>query len=130
MELITTVLAWKWLTAHGIIAHAVTAKGTAAAARPAVAGHTGLTATFLGTPIAASTIGGITFLNVYNHLMNDVYEQVRRGWRACPSPHEMREISRVAYSKARAALEADGILLTYADQIEMSRLRVNFAFAA
>jgi hypothetical protein len=59
-----------------------------------------------------------------------VYEQVRRGWRACPSPHEMREISRVAYSKARAALEADGILLTYADQIEMSRLRVNFAFAA
>lgn len=60
MEPITTVLAWKWLAAHGIIAHAVTAKGTVAAARPVAAGHTGLTATVLGTPIAASTIGGMS----------------------------------------------------------------------
>jgi hypothetical protein len=130
MEPITTVLVWKWLAAHGIIAHAVTAKGTAAAAGPAAAGHTGVTATVLATPIAASTIGGITFLNVYNHLVNDVYKQVKRGWRANPSPHEMREISRVAYDKARAALEADGILLTYADRIEMNWLRMNVAFAA
>jgi hypothetical protein len=130
MEPITTVLACKWLAAHGIAAHAATAKGTVAAARPVAAGHTGLTATVLGTPIAATTIGGITFLNVYNNLVNDVYKQVKRGWRANPSAYEMRVIGRVAYDEARAALEADGILLTYADRIEMDWLRANFAFAA
>jgi len=84
-----------------------------------------VTATVLAIPIAASTVGGITFLNVYDHLANDVYKQVEQGWRANPSHGEMREISRVAYDKARAEVESDGILLTYADRIEMNWLSLN-----
>lgn len=137
MEPITMTLAWKWLVAHGIIGHAASTKGAAAAtghtaAVHAAAVHTGLTATILGTPIAASTIGGITFLNVYKKLVEDVYDQVKRGWRARPSSYEMREISRAAYDGAWAALESRGIILTHADRSEMNLLkgRVNYEFAA
>ncbi len=115
-------LGWKLLAGHAAAGHA--------AAGHAAVGHAGLI-TILGTPIAASTFGGITFLDVYKNLVDDVYKQVKRGLRPKPSPHEMREISRVAYDEAREALKSTGIL-TDDDQTEMDSLKrqVDYAFAA
>ena len=80
------VLAAKWLATHTAVAHAAgvhaaTAHATAghAATVHAAAGHAGLTTTVLGTPIAASTVGGVTFLNVYKRVVDDVYDEVVRA---------------------------------------------------
>lgn len=110
----------KWLAAHGVIAgaaghgagpvagHVVAAKGTALAA-----GHAGLHLTptvALGTAISASTVGGITFVNLYNNLLNDAYKQAKHGMRAWPTRYELRQIADAAYRTARAELERKGIL--------------------
>jgi hypothetical protein len=132
-------LAAKWLATHTAAAHAAgvhaaTAHATAghAATVHAAAGHAGLTTTVLGTPIAASTVGGVTFLNVYKRVVDDVYDEVKSGRRPKPSPQDMREISRVAYEMTRAILEQKNILMTDADQNEMDSLKtkVDYTFAA
>lgn len=133
------VLAAKWLATHTAVAHAAgvhaaTAHATAghAATVHAAAGHAGLTTTVLGTPIAASTVGGVTFLNVYKRVVDDVYNEVKSGRRPKPSPQDMREISRVAYEMTRAILEQKNILMTDADRNEMDSLKtkVDYTFAA
>jgi len=138
MEPITMFFAGKWFAAHAAAGHAAAAHAAAAhaaaahaAAGHAAAAHAGLT-TILGTPIAASTIGGITFRDVYKRLVDDVYDGVRKGLRSEPSPQEMREISSLAYEKAREALKDKRILLTAADRDEMDSLKrqVDYAFAA
>ena len=118
-----TFLAVKWLGAHLAGAHAA---GHAAAA------HAGLTTTILGTTIAASTIGGITFINVYKRVVDDVYDEVKKGRRPKPSPQEMREISDTAYEMTLVVLKEKRILPTAADRNEMDSLRrkVDYAFAA
>lgn len=115
---------FKWMAAHTAI-HGATA---AAAAHPAgtgiAAGAVGFhltPAVVLGTTIAASTVGGITFVNIYNNLLNDVYRQAKRGLRGMPSLAERRQILDSAYRAARAELVRNGIL-TPANQAEMSRV--------
>jgi hypothetical protein len=148
MEPITMFFAGKWFAAHAVAAHAAAghaAAGHAAAGHAAVghaaaghaavghaaAGHAGVT-TILGTPIAASTIGGITFRDVYKRLVDDVYDGVSKGLRSKPSPQEMREISSLAYEMATEALKEKQILLKAADRDEMDSLKrqVDYAFAA
>jgi hypothetical protein len=143
------VLAAKWLATHTAAAHAAgahaatvhAAAGHAATAHAAAghaatahvaAGHAGLTTTVLGTPIAAATVGGVTFLNVYKRVVDDVYDEVKSGRRPKPSSQEMREISRVAYEMTRAILEQKNILMTDADRNEMDSLKtkVDYTFAA
>jgi uncharacterized protein (DUF697 family) len=147
------VLAAKWLATHTAAAHAagvhaatahaagVHAAGVHAATAHAAAGHAatahaaghaGLTTTVLGTPIAAATVGGVTFLNVYKRVVDDVYDEVKNGRRPKPSPQEMREISRVAYEMTRAILEEKNILMTDADRNEMDSLKtkVDYTLAA
>jgi len=142
------VLAAKWLATHTAAAHAAgvhaatahAAAGHAAGAHAAAghaatahaAGHAGLTTAVLGTPIAASTVGGVTFLNVYKRVVDDVYDEVKSGRRPKPSPEEMREISRVAYEMTRAILEEKNILITDADRDEMDSLKtkVDYTLAA
>jgi len=132
-------LAAKWLATHTAAAHAAgvhaatahAAAGHVATAH-AAAGHAGLTTAVLGTPIAASTVGGVTFLNVYKRVVDDVYDEVKSGRRPKPSPQEMREISRVAYEMTRAILEEKNILMTDADRNEMDSLKtkVDYTLAA
>ena len=84
--------------AHGtaaVVAHAaaakgaaaVAAKGTAAVAGHAAAGHLG-TAALVGATITASTLGGATFLNVYNNTLDDLYKNLKRRWKRVPTPGE------------------------------------------
>ena len=75
-------LAGKLLIGHAAAGHAAAGHAAAghAAAGHAAAAHAGLT-TILGTPIAASAFGGITFLDVYKNLVDDVYDQVKLGLR-------------------------------------------------
>jgi hypothetical protein len=131
---------FKWMAAHTAIhaaaagAHGAAAAGTHAAGAHVLGVHaagTGLaagTASFhfapavvLGTTIAASTVGGITFVNIYNNLLNDLYSQTKRGLRGAPSLAERRQILDSAYRAARAELVRSGIL-TPANQDEMSRI--------
>jgi hypothetical protein len=86
----------------------------------------------LGIPIAAVTVGGITFINVYKHAVDDVYDQVKKNLRAKPSAQEMREIRRLAYETTQAVLIENNILITVADRNEMDSLKtkVDYAFAA
>ncbi len=98
--------------AHGtaaVVAHAaaakgaaaVAAKGTAAVAGHAAAGHLGTaavaghaaaghlgTAALVGATITASTLGGATFLNVYNNTLDDLYKNLKRRWKRVPTPGE------------------------------------------
>jgi len=130
---------FKWMAAHTAIHGATAAAGahTAAVSTHAVGAHalglhaagTGLAAgtagvhltpaVVLGTTIAASTVGGITFVNIYNNLLDDVYNQAKRGLRGMPSPAERRQVLDSAYRAARAELVRKGIL-TPAHQAEMS----------
>jgi hypothetical protein len=132
---------FKWMAAHTAIhgataagAHGVAAAGTHAAGAHVLGAHaagTGLAAgtagfhltpaVVLGTTVAASTVGGITFVNIYNNLLNDLYSQAKRGLRGAPSLAERRQILDSAYRAARAELVRRGIL-TPVNQAEMSRI--------
>jgi hypothetical protein len=126
----------KWLAAHGVIAgaavhpapvaaagHAIGA-GHVAATGTALAGHAGLhltSAVVLGTTISASTFGGITFISLYNNLLNDAYKRAKHGTRAMPTRDELRQIADAAYRAARAELERKGFL-TPAYDADISRI--------
>jgi hypothetical protein len=104
--------------------HAATAKGTAIAAGHAAAGHVGShlgPATLLATTIAASTVGGAMFLNVFNHTIDDIYEAVRRGFRRAPTRRELHDITQTIYRNTRLELSRKGIL-THADDKDMRRI--------
>lgn len=139
MPVITTgivVIVTKWLAAHGIIAgaaahpaqvaaagHAIGA-GHIAATGTALAGHAALhltPAVVLGTTISASTLGGITFVNLYNNLLNDAYKQAKHSARGTPTRDELRQIADAAYRAARAELARRG-RLTSADDADISQI--------
>src|ERR1700745_1293654 len=111
----------KWIAAHhagpttpaGVGAHA---SGTAAIA--GVAGSHLTPAVVFGTTIAASTVGGITFINIYNHLLDAFSKQAKGGLRGMPSTADRRQILDSAYRAARAELVRKRIL-TPVNQADM-----------
>jgi hypothetical protein len=142
---------FKWASAHLAVHGAAAAAGTHTAATAATvhtlaaagtthtlaaAGTTHPLATaagfhltpaaVLGTTIAASTFGGVTFLNLYNNLLDDVYSQAKRGLRGMPSAAERRQIADAAYKAAKAELERKRIM-TPESQAEMSRIYLRLA---
>jgi hypothetical protein len=81
----------KAVAAHAAAAHAAAAQATAAhaAAAPAavVTGIAGTAHAFVfGTQIEATTLAGITFVNLYNNVLNDLYKRFKRGL----SPEQIR----------------------------------------
>jgi hypothetical protein len=78
----------------------------------------------LGTTVAVSTFGGITFVKLYGNLLDDLYKEVKRRGRRMPTRFEAKRVLDQAYSNARAQLEAEGFL-TPADQREMNKVYWN-----
>jgi hypothetical protein len=106
--------------------HTLAAAGTTHTLATAAVGFHLTPAAVLGTTIAASTVGGITFLNIYNNLLDDVYSQAKRGLRGMPSAAERRQIADAAYRAAKAELERKHIM-TPESQAEMSRVYLALA---
>jgi hypothetical protein len=126
--------------AHGGAAHTATttALGHVAATHTATTtalGHVAATHTatttalghgamsILALPVAATTIGGVTFLNVYHEMTNDAYSAVKEGFkRLLLSPQEKRQVLDSAYSETQRRLRAKGIFITEATMREANKL--------
>jgi len=80
----------------------------------------------VGATITASTLGGATFLNVYNNTLDDLYKNLKRRWKRVPTPGERQEVLAAAYRNTRQELSSRGIL-SHADKREMRRIYLALA---
>lgn len=121
-----TGLAFHQSAAHAASAHAATGL---AVYRPAA--HA---ASILGMPIAATTFGGVTFLDVYSEMVKDAYEvikaQLKRPWL---SPHERLAVADSALAETRHILQQKGIFISQVVMWEANRfhsLERSYLFSA
>ncbi|MHC3470334.1 hypothetical protein ACYF6T_16645 [Streptomyces sp. 7R007] len=67
----------------------------------------------LAVKVAATTVAGVTFLNLYRRATDDAYDVVKRRFgRTWLSPNEKREILDSAYTAAKNDLQARGIFIS------------------
>jgi hypothetical protein len=112
----------KAITAHSATGLAVHQSAAHAATGLAVYRPAAHAASILSMPIAATTFGGVTFLDVYSEMVKDAYEvikaQLKRPWL---SPHERLAVADSALAETRHILQQKGIFISQVVMWEANR---------
>ncbi len=122
----------KAITAHTATAHTATGLAVHQSAAHAASAHaaTGLAVhrpaahavSILSMPIAATTFGGVTFLDVYSEMVKDTYEVIKAQFmRPWLSTHERLAVADSALARTRQILQQKGIIISQAVMWEANR---------